>query len=267
MTERIGIIAGAGEFPVLMARECRQRGLETVAVAIEEEAERDIETVADRTFWQPLGKVGKLLKLLKKEQVERVVVAGKVSKTRIFRDFKPDVKALTLLWGLKDRKDDTIMLKVAAVLAEEGIELLPQTTYMEAYLPGPQVFTKRDPTEEERGDVVFGAGMAREIGRLDVGQTVVVKRGAVLAVEAIEGTDQTIRRGGSLGSGGVVVVKVAKPDQDPRFDVPAIGIDTVVACLDAGAQVLAVEAGNTFFFQQAEAVALADRNEITILTF
>ncbi|MDF1555519.1 MAG: UDP-2,3-diacylglucosamine diphosphatase LpxI, partial [Deferrisomatales bacterium] len=194
MTGRIGIIAGAGEFPVLLARECRQRGLETVAVALEEEADPNIETAADHTFWQPLGKVGKLLKVLKKEQVASVVVAGKVNKTRIFRDFKPDIKALTLLWGLKDRKDDTIMLKVAAVLAAEGIELLPQTTYMEAYLPGPQVFTRREPTEGERGDVAFGAEMAREMGRLDVGQTVVVKRGAVLAVEAIEGTDQTIRR-------------------------------------------------------------------------
>ena len=138
---------------------------------------------------------------------------------------------------------------------------------MEAFLPGPQVFTKREPTDEERGDVAFGAEMARELGRLDVGQTVVVKRRAVLAVEAIEGTDQAIRRGGSLGSGGVVVVKVAKPDQDLRFDVPAIGLDTVVACLDAGARVLAVEAGATFFFQQEEAVALADHHESTILTF
>jgi len=267
VTERIGIIAGSGDFPILMARECRQRGLETVAVALEEEADKSIETVADRTFWQPLGKVGKLLKLLKREQVKRVVVAGKVNKTRIFRDFKPDIKALTLLWGLKDRKDDTIMLRVAELLEEEGIELLPQTSYMDAYLPGPRLFTKREPTEGERGDVVFGATLAREMGRLDVGQTVVVKRGAVLAVEAIEGTDQAIRRGGSLGGGGVVVVKVAKPQQDLRFDVPAIGVDTVVSCLDAGAKVLAVEAGKTFFFQQPEAVALADRHEISILTF
>lgn len=265
--ERIAIIAGAGEFPVLVAREFNRVGMETVAVALEEEADPAIEAEATRTYWQPLGKVGRLLKLLKKEKVEHAVLVGKVHKTRIFRDFRPDVKALSLLWGLKDRKDDTILRKVAEVLAEEGIELLPQTTHMEAYLPGPQVFTRRQPTEEERTDVEFGAGVARELGRLDIGQTVVVKRGAVLALEAIEGTDQAIRRGGSLGSGGVVVVKVAKPGQDLRFDVPAVGVETVVACLDGGARVLAVEARKTFFFQQEEAVALADRNDLTLLAF
>lgn len=265
--ERIAIIAGAGEFPVLMAREFRRRGMETVAVAIEEEADRAIEAEADRTHWQPLGKVGKLLKVLKKEKIRQVVLAGKVHKTRIFKDFRPDLKALTLLWGLRDRKDDTIMLKVAEILAAEGLELLPQTVHMEAYLPGAQVFTAREPGEEERADVDFGASVARELGRLDIGQTVVVKRGAVLAVEAIEGTDQAIRRGGSLGGAGAVVVKVAKPSQDLRFDVPAVGIDTVMACLDAGARALAIEGGRTFFFQQEEAVALADRNGMTILAF
>ncbi len=264
---RIAIIAGAGEFPVLMAREFRRLGVETVAIAFEEEADPAIEAEAHRTYWQPVGRVGKLLRLLKKENIERAVFAGKVHKTRIFKDFRPDIKALTLLWGLKDRKDDTIMLKVAEMLAAEGVELLPQTSHMEAYLPGPQVFTAREPTEEEAQDVEFGASVARELGRLDIGQTVVVKRGAVLAVEAIEGTDQAIRRGGSLGGAGAVVVKVAKPDQDPRFDVPAVGIDTVMACLDAGVRTLAIEGGRTFFFQREETVALADRNGMAILAF
>ncbi len=264
---RIAIIAGAGEFPVLMAHQLRRNGIETVAVAIEEEADAAIEDAVDRTYWQPLGRVGKLLKLLKKEQIDKVVLAGKVQKTRIFRDFRPDVKALSLLWGLRDRKDDTILLKVADVLAEEGIELLPQTVHMEPYLPEAQVFTESKPTDEENEDVAFGVDVAREMGRLDIGQTVVVRRGAVLAVEAIEGTDQAIRRGGSLGNGDVVVVKVAKPAQDPRFDVPAIGIDTVVACLDARARVLAIEGGRTFFFQQEEAIALADRSGLAILAF
>lgn len=265
--ERIAVIAGAGEFPVLMVREFKRRGIETVAVAIEEEADRAIEREADRTYWQPLGKLGKLLKLLKKEKVGQAVLAGKVHKTRIFKDLRPDIRALSLLWGLKDRKDDTILFKVVDVLASEGVELLPQTTYMESYLPESQVFTRREPTDEERIDVDFGAVIARELGRLDIGQTVVVKKGAVLALEAIEGTDQAIRRGGSLGSGGVVVVKVAKPEQDERFDVPAVGVDTVVACLDGGARVLALEAGKTFFFQRDEAVALADRHGMTILAF
>ncbi|MDW7711969.1 MAG: UDP-2,3-diacylglucosamine diphosphatase LpxI [Deferrisomatales bacterium] len=265
--DRLAIIAGAGEFPVLMAREFRRRGLETVAIAFEEEADPAIETEAHRTYWQPLGRVGRLLKLLKKERIERAVFAGKVHKTRIFKDFRPDIRALTLLWGLKDRKDDTIMLKVAETLAAEGVELLPQTVHMEAYLPEPQVFTAREPTEQEAEDVAFGTTVARELGRLDIGQTVVVKRGAVLAVEAIEGTDQAIRRGGSLGGVGSVVVKVAKPHQDLRFDVPAVGIDTVMACLDAGARTLAIEGCHTFFFQREEAVTVADRNGMAILAF
>jgi UDP-2,3-diacylglucosamine hydrolase len=259
------MIAGAGEFPTLMVRELVRRGVETVVVAIEEEAAREIESSGAKVYWQPLGRIGRLLKVLKKEQVERVVLAGKVHKTRIFRDLRPDLRAMTLLWGLKDRKDDTILLKVAEVLAQEGITLIPQTTHMEEYLPPAQVFTERPLTEEERSDVEFGFSVARELGRLDIGQTVVVKRGAVLAVEAIEGTDQAIRRGGSLGNGAVVVVKVAKPAQDLRFDVPAVGVDTVLACMDAGARVLAIEAAKTFFFQRQEAVALANRQGIAIL--
>lgn len=263
--ERIAIIAGAGEFPSLMAREFLRRGLEPVVVGIEEEADRAIETIASTVYWQPLGKVGRLLKTLQKEGVEQAVLAGKVQKVRIFRDFKPDLKAITLLWGLRDRKDDTILLKVAEVLAEAGITLLPQTTHMESYLPGPQLFTRRAPTDEERADVEFGFGIAKELGRLDVGQTVVVKRRAVLALEAIEGTDSAIRRGGSLGGGGAVAVKVAKPSQDLRFDVPAVGRETIVACVDAGVRVLAVEAGKTFFFQREAAVDLADRNGLALL--
>ncbi len=265
MTERMGMIAGAGEFPSLMAQEFIRRGIETVVVAIEEEANRGIEASGAKVYWQPLGKVGRLLKVLRKENIDKVVLAGKVHKTRIFRDFRPDLKAVTLLWGLKDRKDDTILLKVAEVLAQEGITLVPQTTHMESYLPHAQVFTEKGPTDEERADVDFGFSVARELGRLDIGQTVVVKRGAVLAVEAIEGTDQAIRRGGSLGNGGVVVVKVAKPGQDLRFDVPAVGADTIMTCLDAGAKVLAIEAEKTFFFQREEAVALANRHGVTML--
>jgi DUF1009 family protein len=265
--DRIAIIAGSGEFPLLMAHEFNRRGVETVAVAIEEEADKAIEGVAARTYWQPLGKMGRLIKLLKKEQIGRAVLAGKVEKARIFRDFRPDIKVLGLLWGLKDRKDETILLKFVEVLEEEGIELLPQTTHMESYLPEPQLLTRGELAEEEQSDVEFGVSVAKEMSQLDIGQTVVVKRGAVLAVEAIEGTDQTIRRGGSLGGGAVVVVKVAKPQQDLRFDVPAIGVGTVMACHDAGVRVLAIEAGKTFFFQQEEAVALADKNGLSIVAF
>lgn len=265
--ERIAIIAGSGMFPILMAREYNKQGFDPLIVAVAEEADKSIEDEASIVLWQPLGKVGKLLKSLEKEKINRVVLAGKVHKTRIFRDFKPDIKALTLLWGLRDRKDDTIMLKVADILKDEGIELLPQTTHMESYLPKAQIFTRKKPTSEEQNDIEFGTAMAREIGRIDVGQTVVVKRGAVLALEAIEGTDQAILRGGSLGNGGAVVVKTAKPGQDPRFDVPAIGIETVTTCLDAGISVLAIESKKTFFLQKEESIELANKNALSIVAF
>ena len=264
---KIGIIAGAGEFPVLMAREYTRRGFDPVIVAIEEEADKALSEVAEIVYWQPLGKVGKILKLLKKEGVRDIVLAGKVHKTRIFRDFRPDMKALTLLWGLKDRKDDTILNKVADILHQEGLNLLPQTTYMEAYLPQKGVFTRREPSESEVNDILFGAEIAREFGRLDIGQTVVVKNRAVMAVEAIEGTDQAILRGCSLGNRDAVVVKVAKPNQDLRFDVPAVGLGTVKTCMDGGARVLAIEAGKTFFFQMEAAVELADKHGIVLTAF
>jgi len=265
--DRVGIIAGAGQFPLLLARQLRLQGLETVAVALEEEADAALEAEVDRTHWQPVGRVGRLLKVLRKESVRHAILAGKVQKTRIFRDFRPDLRALTLLWGLRDRRDDTILSKVAEVLASEGIELLPQTFAMEPYLPAPQVFTRRQPTADERADIDFGAALAREVGRLDVGQTVVVKSCAVLAVEAIEGTDAAIRRGGTLGGPGAVAVKVAKPQQDPRFDVPAVGLETVRACSDAGVRVLAFEARKTFFFQQERALEEAERHGIAVLAF
>jgi DUF1009 family protein len=264
---KIGIIAGAGEFPAILAEECRKQGVEPVVVAIREEADPRVEEIAPNTHWEALGKVGKILKHLKGQGVEQVVLAGKVHKTRIFKDFRPDLKALTLLWALRDRKDDTILGKVAEVLSDEGITLISQTTYMQNYLPGAEVFTKRHPSHEEMEDINFGASIAREMGRLDIGQTVVVKRGAVLAVEAIEGTDQAILRGGSLGSRDVVVVKVAKPGQDLRFDVPAVGLATVQVCVDAGAKVLAFEASKTFFFQRQAAIDLANRNKICVTAF
>ncbi len=264
---RLGIIAGAGEFPLIIAKEFMRRGVDPVIVAIEEEADKELDNVAETVHWQPVGKVGKILKILKKEGVTEVVFAGKVHKVRIFRDLRPDIKALTLLWNLKNRNDDTIMQKVADVLEHEGIHLLPQTTHMDAYLPQKEVFTEREPSEEELQDIEFGAKIALEMGRIDIGQTVVVKKGAVMSVEAIEGTDEAILRGCSLGNRDTVVVKVAKPQQDMRFDVPAIGLDTIKICVDGGAKVLAIESGKTFFFQREQAIELANRHGISIIAF
>ncbi len=265
--EKVGIIAGAGEFPIILVEQCRKRGVEPVVVAIREEVDPRLPEIVPDIHLEDLGKVGRILKFLKGQGTTEVILAGKVHKTRIFKDFRPDLKALTLLWALRDRKDDTILGKVAEVLADEGVTLLPQTTFMDDFLPGAGVFTKRRPNKEEIEDIDFGSTIAREMGRLDIGQTVVVKRGAVVAVEAIEGTDQAILRGGSLGSRDVVVVKVAKPDQDLRFDVPAVGLATVQVCVDAGAKLLAFEAGKTFFFQREASVELANHHKICIAAF
>jgi DUF1009 family protein len=264
---KIGIIAGAGEFPLILVRKCIEKGVEPVVVAIKEEADESLNELVDGVFWQPVGKVGKILKFLRTAGVSEAIAAGKVNKMRIFRDIKPDLTAMRLLWSLRDRKDDTIMNKVADLLAGEGVTLLPQTRYMEDYLPEPEVFTKRTPTEEEKSDIEFGFHMAKEIGSLDIGQTVVVKRRAVLAVEAIEGSDSCILRGGSLGNGDVVVIKVSKPNQDLRFDVPAIGLQTIKSCIDARVKILAIEARKTFFFQKTESVRLANRHNIAIVSF
>ncbi len=263
--QKIGVIAGAGEFPLILISKCLERGVEPIVVAIQEEADPSVNELVEGVFWSPVGKVGKILEFLRNSGASEAIVAGKVNKMRIFRDIKPDLTAMKILWSLRDRKDDTIMGRVATLLAEQGITLVPQTRYMDDYLPEAAVFTKRKPSDEDLADISFGFQMAKEMGSLDIGQTVVVKRGAVLAVEAIEGTDSCILRGGSLGNGDAVAVKVSKPNQDMRFDVPAVGLQTLKSCLDGGVRVLAFESKKTFFFQREETIALANKHKATIV--
>src|SRR3990172_172175 len=244
MTKMIGLIAGAGEMPFIWARAARGKGAEVIAVAIAEEARKGLDGIVS--------------------QLHSFIV-GKVNKSLIFKDIKFDLKAITLMARLKDRKDDTIMLAIVDELKKEGIDVIEQTIFLEEMMPGPGILSKRKPTREEMADIEFGLEMAKGIAGLDIGQTVVVKDKAVMAVEAIEGTDEAIRRGGALGRGGIVVVKVAKPNQDLRFDIPTVGIDTLKAMLDSGGKALALEANKTFLVDMEDVIKEADRNGIAIV--
>lgn len=263
--EKIGLIAGYGDIPVLMAKEARAKGMEVIAIALKEVSSPEIEKEVDRVYWVGIGQLGKLIKVFKKERINKAVMGGKVRKSLMFGRIKPDLRALGLWAKLKDRKDDSILLAVAAELGKEGIALQDSTRYLSSYIAAAGILTKRRPTAEIKKDIDFGWKMAKEIGRLDIGQTVVVKDRAVLAVEAIEGTDEAILRGGRLGRGGVTVVKTSKPNQDKRFDVPVVGSGTMKALLEAQAVALAVEAGKTILINKNEMIETANKEGIVIV--
>lgn len=265
MTKKIGLIAGAGEMPFIWARAAKGKGAEIIAVAIVEEARKGLEGVASQLHQFSVGQVGKIIKTFKDEGIKELVFIGKVNKSLIFKDIKFDLRAIALMARLRDRKDDTIMLAIVDELRGEGITVLEQTIFLEDMMPGPGVLTKRRPTKDEMADIEFGLEMAKGIAGLDIGQTVVIKKKAVMAVEAIEGTDEAIKRGGALGKDGIVVVKVAKPDQDLRFDIPTVGMDTLRNVIYAGGKTLALEANKTFFVDMTEVIKEADRNGVAIV--
>jgi hypothetical protein len=211
-----------------------------------------------------VGQLGKIIRIFKNEGVSRAVLAGGITRGRLFRHFRPDFRALSLIRRVGGGQDDRLLRAVAAELEGEGIQIAPSTLFMEEILASPGQLSRRAPNPEERQDLDFGFQVAKEIGRLDIGQCVVVRRQVVVALEAIEGTDETIRRGGLLAGPGTVVVKVSKPNQDLRFDVPAVGLDTIRAMAEVKAAVLAVEAGKSLMFNRAEMLQEADRAGIAI---
>ncbi len=262
----IGLLAGIGRLPVEFARAASGMGFTVIAVGLLPDVEPELAKAANRYHAIGAGELGRIIATLKEEGVEEVTMIGKVTKELMFSSATPlDDRMRRLLAGLVDRSDDTIMLAFVRELAGEGIGVLDQTAFIRALMSAPGVLTRRPPTAAEEADMDFGLRMAKEIGALDIGQTVVVKNRAVLAVEAIEGTDACIRRGGQLGRGGAVVAKVAKPDQDLRFDVPTVGIDTVRAMIEGGAAALVIEAGRTLLVDRSKVVALADENDIAIV--
>jgi DUF1009 family protein len=276
----LGLIAGNGRFPFVLLDAARAHGLSVVVAAIREETDPEIDAraAADpaiRVHWLSLGELSHLIDTFHAEGVTRVVMAGQVKHTQIFSNIRPDWRLAKLLLNLRTRNTDMLLGAVAKVLADEGIELVSSTQYLEPLLATHGVLTQRAPSDDERKDIAYGRTLARGLAAFDLGQTVVIAAQACVAVEAMEGTDAAIDRAGSLMrrlddaastlSRALTVVKVAKPAQDMRFDVPVIGLATIEAMARAGATCLAVDAGRTLLFDAAAIVAAADRTGIALV--
>ena len=262
---RYGLIAGNGRFPFLVLEGARRAGVSLSVAAIREETDPEIERVAEHFTWVGIGQLGKMIRFFKREGVEKAIMAGQVKHVQIFSGALPDVRMLKMLLRLPRRNTDALIGGVADELSREGIELIDSTLFLQDHLPQVGTLTRRSPSERERGDIEYGIEVAREIARLDLGQTIVVRSRACVAIEAMEGTDATIRRAGELARGRLTVVKVAKPDQDMRFDVPVVGIPTIETMLEAGATCLCITAGKTLLFDREQMIALADEKRIAVV--
>ncbi len=264
-SKNIGIIAGGGQFPQLFIEAAKKKGRRVVVIAHKGETDPQIDEYADAVCWLKLGQLGKLFSFFKKEKVQETVFLGTITKTRIFWDVMPDLKALSL-WNKIDRKqDDAILRAIATALENEGIKVLESTLYLRHLLFPQGVLTKAKPSKKQQLDIAFGWRNARAIGELDIGQCIVVRDCTVLAVEAIEGTDAAILRGGSLAKEKAVVVKVRKPGQDFRFDLPATGPTTVKTLRDVKGAVLAVEAGQSLLFDREQMIEEANKAGIVVV--
>lgn len=317
---RYGLIAGNGKFPLLVLEGARRAGAALSVVAIHEETDREIDRIADRVQWVGIGQLGKMIRFLKSEGVEQAIMAGQVKHVQIFSRAVPDARMLKMLLKLPRRNTDSLIGAVAAELSSEGIELIDSTYFLQDYLPQAGTLTAREPDAHEREDLAYGLEIVREVARLDLGQTVVVRGKACVAIEAMEGTDATIRRAGeltqgnfdetlgtksmapalgngedfdrtgqaragragkvtlvrglsnlirgrraNLATGRLTVVKLAKPSQDMRFDVPVIGVPTIEAMVESGATCLCISAGKTLMFDRDDLINLANQNRIAIV--
>jgi DUF1009 family protein len=264
---QVGIIAGNGSFPFLVLEAARRMGHDVTVVAVKEEASRELETAARQhgatLHWVSLGHLGKCISLLKAAGASRAVMAGQVRHTKIFSGIVPDLTLLSVLARLKAKNTDALIAAVADVMRDKGIELLDSTVFLQPLLAPEGSLTPRAPSAEEAADLTFGYHMADVVAGFDIGQTIVVKDKAVVAVEAMEGTDAVIARAGELAGPGTRVIKVAKPTQDMRFDVPVVGVATIQAMRRAGATTLSIDAGRTLvldgpaFYEEASRAAIA----------
>ena len=264
--KNIGLIAGGGQFPLMVADAAKKKGHRIVAVAHRGETDPALADRVEDIVWINLGQLGRLIKALKKHHVRKAFMAGTITKQRMFSRIRPDLKGLTLMSKMAIFHDDGILRSVAKELEKEGIHILSSTFCMPELLAPPGCLTKRRPTKREKEDIQFGWRVAKELGRLDIGQCVVVRRKTVLALEAIEGTDEAILRGGRLAKDKAVVIKVSKPDQDLRFDIPSVGLKTVKVMSEVKASLLAIEAGKTLMFDKSEMVEYADHRGICIIS-
>lgn len=265
---RWGLIAGNGRFPFLVLEGARSQGIEMAVIALSEEASPELERVATRLHWVSLGELGKALELLHREGVNKAVMAGQVKHSKIFSSIPPDRKLGELLRSLAIKSTDSLIGAVAKVLETEGIELVDSTAFLRPLVPEPGVLTRRAPDPQEAADIAYGQRVARQIAALDLGQTVVVRDHACVAIEAMEGTDETIERAARITGGRpLVVVKVSKPQQDMRFDVPVVGLPTVEVMKRSNATALAIDAGRTLLFDRARLLEAADAAGIAIQAF
>lgn len=265
MATVMGLIAGNGQFPLMVARAASDRGIKVVAVAHVGETLPELESLAHEIHWIKLGQLGKIIKIFKRSQVKEALMAGGVSKTKLYSRTRPDLRGLSLLAKIKHVRDDGVLRALASELEAEGITIQPSTLYLPELMAEEGCYTKRRPNRHEQSDIQFGFEIAKEVGKLDIGQTVVVRKGAVVALEAIEGTDECIMRGCRLARKDAVIIKVSKPGQDLRFDVPAVGLGTIKAMIEGRAGVLAVEAGKTLFFDFKESMDLADKHNLVVV--
>jgi DUF1009 family protein len=265
MMEKIGLIAGGGQFPIIFSETAKKKGLRVFAIAHTGETDRGLDQVAEGVKWVHIGQLNAMIAFFKDHHVHDAAMAGSITKTRMFTDIRPDLRALKVLATMDHTQDDGLLRAVAGELENEGITVHAPTFLLPELLAQKGCWTRRKPSRSEMADIRFGWNIVKEIGRLDIGQTLVVRDGSVMAVEAIDGTDATIRRGGTLGRKKTVVVKASKPIQDLRFDMPAVGLNTIETMMDVKATVLAVEAGKTIVFDKKDMVRIADDAKIAIM--
>ena len=267
-TESWGLIAGNGRFPFLVLEGARSQGIEMAVIALKEEASPELEQAAKRVHWVSLGELSKTIDLMHQEGVTQAVMAGQVKHNKIFSAIRPDWRLAKLLFSLPRKNTDALIGAVARVLEDEGIRLVDSTLFLKPLLPEAGVLTRRAPNEHEAEDIDYGRGLAQQIAGMDIGQTVVISDRACVAVEAMEGTDEVIARAARIADGKpLVVVKVSKPAQDMRFDVPVVGLPTVEQMRSAGATALAVDAERTLLFDRTRLIEAADAAGIAIQAF
>jgi DUF1009 family protein len=271
-TDPLGIIAGAGKFPFLVARGARSAGRPVVIIGLRGLASPELKNCADRFYWSGVVRLGRWLRLLRRERVHEAIMAGSVRKSEMYGRFRllkflPDWTSFRLwFFGVPDRRNDTLLRATADLMQKRGVTLINSVQYCGDHLPGPGVLTKQQPSAAIEKDIAFGWPIAREMGRLDIGQSIAVREQEVIAVEAIEGTDRMIERAGQLcRNGGWTLIKLAKPDQDPRFDVPTIGPDTIDNLHRNGGKALVFEAGQTLVIDREEVVRRAERLGIVVV--
>ena len=263
---KLAIVAGNGELPVLLAKSAKELGFSTCALAITNEANHKLQNLCDKTYQFSPGQINKILECVKNEMINVAVFIGKVPKIDLLRNIhKLDWSAIKYISQLSNLNDDSIHGGIIDLLNKHNIKVLPQTMFLKHLFLEKEVLSKRKPTLEERVDIEYGYEVAKKVASLDIGQTVIVKNKMILAIEAIEGTDEAIKRGCGLAKSEVVVVKVAKPNQDERFDIPTIGEQTIATLADNGGGILAFEANKTIIVEKEKLVGIADRKNICLI--